>query len=1564
MRLNMQKTYSGPVRLLLEILAAIVVAETVLMYLLPAWAPGLSENMAAVADATLLALLISPFLLWRLGRALARKDTDAPTVVSSGRLRSSVWPIAALVVGVTLSAFAAYWTHIQVQSEAQERFSQQVDRLEIDIRERFKQPLDGLRGLTGLYNASTVWNRRVFTDFWVDTQFDQEYPGVRSFAFLQPVKRADIAAFEATERKDGASDFRVQSKGDDPTLFVARFLATHSQGLSALGIDVYTEPVRKTAIDRAVRTGEPALSGSLSLAAQNGVSRRGFILLKPVFQRGADPTTVAQRWRALRGVLLASVVLDDVMAPSVGVAQGLTAFELLDEPVIRTDGAQRPVIFNSDASANAVTMFVETHDMEIFGQNLQLRARSTRAFESTVDSSRPAIVGVTGLLVSLFVALTLWLATRGQAYAEALARDMSARTAKLAKAVQLTNNSVIIANDRNEIEWVNDAFSRICGIRFEDAVGKNAADLRGTVASDPTALARVRDALTKGVDTRVQVFNRMATGQVYWLDTDIQILRAEDGSYAGYLAVETDITEVKRRANTLHVALQETQALMDTVNAHAIVSEADGQGRITRVNDEFCRVSGYTEAELLGSDHSIVSSGFHPGSFWVDLWSTIAAGKPWRGQVCNRAKDGSLYWVDSMIAPFIGDDGHVEKYVSIRLDITASKADQAALHSNAVLLEESQSIAKVGGWELDLVTKKMHWTAETYRILETDEKEFDPRLDAVISYFLPKSQATIRQALDDAMALGIGYDLELETYTVKGRRIDVRTTCSVTLMDAKPAKLSGILQDITERKEYEWSLKDAREKAELATLSKGQFLANMSHEIRTPMNAILGMLHLTQKTELTTRQLDYVGKAEGAALSLLGLINDVLDFSKVEAGKMALDIQSFRVNSLMRDLSVILSTNVGSKSIEVLYDIANDLPSVLQGDSMRLQQVLINLGGNAIKFTAAGQVVIALRVEHCNAQSVWVEFSVKDSGIGIAPEHQAHIFTGFSQAEASTSRKFGGTGLGLAISQRLVGLMGGKLVLSSQVGTGSTFSFTLEFPLGGEVPQTLVEPPLHSAAAQRVLIIDDNETAAHLALRMCQSWGWATEVVYSGQDAVDLLTTHAHNTTFPFDVVYVDWQMPGMDGWQVTQWIRSTCAGKGWRQPVIVMVSANSRETLAQRTQEEQDQLSAFLVKPITASMLQEAALQSTSSEFRLRQAKRNGSSQRRLAGMRILVVEDNLINQQVAEELLMSEGALVSLAANGRLGVNAVASANPQFDVVLMDVQMPVMDGYAATRMIRSELKLASLPIVAMTANAMASDREEGLASGMNEHVGKPFDLGQLVRLLIKVTGRTAPVADTPAAPPGNAVGTPAVAVKSIDVAAALARMGGLQSLYLRSLRDFAKVLPTVREVFTAHLATDVAQAAMQMHTVKGNAATLGMAQVAAQAGRLEALCKQGDAAQVVGADLDALTTAVQHALADVEGVMAGLAVSVDGANTAPSPTSGQSAAAGGDKTAANAALLNLESLLVADDMGALEAFAHARGLLAALAPSESEALELAMQGLEFAKALDLCRGMRQRWG
>jgi CheY-like chemotaxis protein len=366
-----------------------------------------------------------------------------------------------------------------------------------------------------------------------------------------------------------------------------------------------------------------------------------------------------------------------------------------------------------------------------------------------------------------------------------------------------------------------------------------------------------------------------------------------------------------------------------------------------------------------------------------------------------------------------------------------------------------------------------------------------------------------------------------------------------------------------------------------------------------------------------------------------------------------------------------------------------------------------------------------------------IEFEVQDSGIGIAAEHQAHIFSGFSQAEASTTRRFGGTGLGLAICKRLVEMMGGEIQVDSEPGVGSRFTFTLALPSVDDIPQELLTSPRPHLVPRTVLVVDDNPVAGELMLRTIRSWGWSAELAHSGAQALSMIQAQSPgpNNAFPYPIIYMDWQMPVMDGWEATRRIRQisqSCAGP---EPMVIMLTSHGRESLAQRSKEEQQMLNGFLAKPATASMLYDAVM-NAADPTRMTVATQGRSSQRLLDGMRILVVEDNLINQQVAEELLNAQGARVSLAANGQLGVDAVAAASPQFDVVLMDIQMPVMDGYAATQVIRQQLGLTALPIIAMTANALASDRAACLAAGMDEHVGKPFDLTKLVALLVQMTG------------------------------------------------------------------------------------------------------------------------------------------------------------------------------------------------------------------------------------
>ena len=778
--------------------------------------------------------------------------------------------------------------------------------------------------------------------------------------------------------------------------------------------------------------------------------------------------------------------------------------------------------------------------------------------------------------------------------------------------------------------------------------------------------------------------------------------------------------------------------------------------------------------------------------------------------------------------------------------------------------------------------------------------------------------------------------------------------------------------------------------------SKSQFLANMSHEIRTPMNGILGLLHLLQNTDLTPRQRDYAGKAEASAKSLLGVLNDVLDFSKVEAGKLVLEDIPFALAQVWREVSVVLSANVGGKDIEVLFDLDPSVPPVVRGDALRLQQVLVNLGGNAIKFTETGRVVLSVLVRARSATDVTLEFAVKDTGIGIAPEYLPNLFSTFSQAESSVTRRFGGTGLGLAICKRFVGLMGGQLQVASDVGVGSTFSFCVRFPIDAAIDGGL--PAVVTAPELPVLVVDDSPVAADTTRRALLGLGWTSELALTGASAIAFVDAALSQRpgAFPYAVAYIDWRLPDMDGSELAQLLRQRAEQHRLPPPIIVMVSASARENMHGLGRHGSDTAVIGLCKPLTAEMLADG----------YREALQNGAAQvsvggaggavgvlpgarkpfqrktpRGLVGMRILVVEDNLINQQVAEELLLQEGANVALAANGRLGVDAVAAAAPPYDVVLMDVQMPVMDGYTATREIREVLGLHRLPIVAMTANAMAGDREICLAAGMNEHVGKPFDLVNLVATLQAVTGLGPPAAGASnvgtqsvagavagigsagTAGPGTATGLHDL--PGLELLAAMNRLAGMRDVYARTAQDFDQILAGLPDRLQELIDLgDHAALRLQLHTLKGNAGTLGLTTLSAQAAVLEKVLKTTDGVALDPVQVKTLFATIGDSRSLLQQALAQLVQSGElvASNVVESPRVAEPAQSAAVESHTPQALLkSMADLAASDDLAVMAYHADHRTELTPLGAVFNAELEDAMQAMDLARVHTLCQAQAQ---
>jgi len=962
--------------------------------------------------------------------------------------------------------------------------------------------------------------------------------------------------------------------------------------------------------------------------------------------------------------------------------------------------------------------------------------------------------------------------------------------------------------------------------------------------------------------------------------------------------------------------------------------------RVLRANQAACDLHGYSEEEMCKLHVFDLNHGMSPDQ-WAAHWQRLRSQRNLRFETSHHNRQGFDVPVEAELN-FIEFEGQEYNFAFIR-DLTVRKQAEAEVQRSAAMLRGAIDAVDEAFVLFDAQDRLVYCNAK-YKQLYPDLPDLlvpGTRFEDLVRVGAQRGLYRESVGREEAwIAERLKAHLEGD-----GTRIQKRDDGRVMrVIDRKTPEgnVVGIRVDITD-------MVRATEEAQEASRYKSQFLANMSHEIRTPMNAILGLLSLLQNTELSATQRDYASKTASAAQSLLGLLNDILDFSKVEAGKMELDPQAFRLDRMLRDIAVILGSTMAGKAIEVLFDIDPGVPSVVVGDAMRLQQVLVNLASNAIKFTAEGQVVLRVQRQPGadDAHQALLEFSIVDSGIGIAKDKQQHIFTGFSQAEASTTRRFGGTGLGLAICKRLVELMGGTLSLQSEPGVGSSFRFSLLLPLAEKVPDGGGEMSRLSVQPKRVLIVDDNAVARDILSAMTRSWSWPTQVAASGAQALELIRAQ---TAQPFDVIYLDWQMPAMDGWELVRQIRQLCAAWAER-PRLVMLSANGRDSLSQRTEQEQALIDGFLFKPVTASALQDAALGLSGGDARLRR-----SSARQLSGMRILVVEDNAINQQVAEELLHAEGALVSLAANGQLGVDAVAASQPPFDVVLMDLQMPVLDGYGATRKIRDELGLTALPIVAMTANAMASDRQACLEAGMNEHVGKPFDMGHLVAVLLQVTGHEAvavPPQTTRVQTDAQESARAPVSSPILDVQTAVERMSGLVELYGDLLQEFVQTLASVESDFTQSAqAGDFKALYAQMHSLKGTAATLGAMSLSDYAAQLEQKFRSPPEGLAASDEWPGLLALVQATTVAAWAAVPGL----EAAASADVALAVDQVAGPGEPAHARELLLELTELLRASNLYALDRFAQQRHALHALPSAEVEEMHRALQALDLQQALRLC--------
>jgi len=884
--------------------------------------------------------------------------------------------------------------------------------------------------------------------------------------------------------------------------------------------------------------------------------------------------------------------------------------------------------------------------------------------------------------------------------------------------------------------------------------------------------------------------------------------------------------EVIERRRTDAILQERTEFLNTLVASNPIPTVVqDTTQHIQLANPAFFTLFGYSKEETIGSalDSLIVPGDLRQEG--ASNFQQVAAQRAIHKTSKRKKKDGTLLDVEIHGVPLI-IDGQIQGVLALYHDLTERLKAQKGVREGEELFRALSAAAPVAILSTDAKGKILYankrWTELTGRTSE----------DAVNRGWYSVVHPEDREVVENLWKSGVEFGMELKDqcrFLTKDGHVNwvEWQTRALYALDGSLQGYVGVIEDITLRRAAEQRLMEAKEAAEAASKAKSEFLANMSHEIRTPMNGILGMTELTLDTDLSPLQREYLGMVKSSAELLLGVINDILDFSKIEAGRLDLESVPFSLMDCIEDSLRPLALRAQEKGLELAWSPRGDIPEVVRGDPSRLRQILINLAGNAIKFTKSGTVTIQAQLNQPAGEQVEILFSVSDTGIGIPEEKHRKIFEAFSQADTSTTREFGGTGLGLSISSRLVRLMGGEISLESALGKGSKFFFTVKF-----APATREEMPALPAsdaqlAGKRVLVADDNDINRQLLARLLPQWGMQPVLASDGIEALALFKQRMSGRD-RFQLVLLDQNMPGLSGFEVAEQIRSFSVSA---KPKILILS--STPSAQDRETEKKLGIAQHVLKPLRRASLRDAILRALDLSSPKASVKDSSGDFLESRKLRVLLAEDNVVNQKLAMHLLAKMGHKVTLAVNG---VEALELASSQeFDLILMDIQMPQMSGMeAAGRIRQTELKSGvHVPIIAMTAHAMIGDAEKFLESGMDGYVSKPVQVELLRAEIQRLT--SSKFKD------GNEMIKNQKEISSDavwDLPELLQRVDNDQELLRELLTIFKEDYPrTFRSLEAAVAACDLKSCAALSHTLKGMLSNLGGIRAAAAAARLENL-------------------------------------------------------------------------------------------------------------------------------
>jgi PAS domain S-box-containing protein len=1044
---------------------------------------------------------------------------------------------------------------------------------------------------------------------------------------------------------------------------------------------------------------------------------------------------------------------------------------------------------------------------------------------------------------------------------------------------------------RGNCTFTNRACCEMLGYNAKELLGRNMHGLVHHHKPDgslyPVVECPIFRAFQKGAGCRIdaEVMWRRDGSAISVEYSSFPILEGE--KITGAVVTFVDITERKEAEEKLRASEQLFPSVFEDAQVGIGVYKVNAREHFS--NRALHEMLDYSAEELsqLNQWDEIV----HPDErvSGAERYAALVEGKHDQDEYQQRLirRDGQIVLGNVRCQLLRDATGRPECVVSLTEDITERTAAEDLLRKREeelrkanFLAETALDLTRAGYWHVALDGSGLFDSSPRRDAIfgEIPRPDFRYQLEDVFTHAKEADEVAAAARLEAFNAAIDGRTEKYDTIYAHKRPVDGQVIWIHALghvvrdSTGTPTDLYGVSQDITEFKRLEAELLSAKEAAELATKVKSEFLANMSHEIRTPMNAILGMTHLALRTELTAKQRDYLTKTKAAAEGLLGIINDILDFSKIEAGKLAMEHTDFRLDAVLEHLSTVVTPKICEKKLEFLIDEQDNLPAVLVGDQLRLGQVLINLVNNAVKFTERGEIVVTLRLEGYVLDRVKVKCEVRDSGIGMTPEQSARLFQAFSQADTSTTRKYGGTGLGLSISKRLVEMMEGNIWVESEYGRGSTFCFTAWFGIGVDETRPKRLPP--DLASIRALVVDDNAMARDILAHALRQLLPRVDSASSGDHALRVLSEADEQD--PYRVIFMDWQMPGLDGLETSRIIKGNGGLK--HVPRIVIITAFDQEEI--RAQAEELKIDGLLQKPVSQSMLFDTLMNifgSDGEESSSSIVSRSNLQSYDASGIRILLVEDNEVNQQIATELFESAGANVTVANHGGEAIRLLTERHPPpFDIVFMDLQMPEMDGFTATAILRAKPELEKLPIIAMTAHAMTDEIQRCLSAGMDDHVGKPIDPGVLFATLGRWTCKKQQrVPVIPASLSGKEDEITLPEIDGVDLKEGLQRLAGNKRLYRNLLMQFVQAHRQEDErIATAIEIQDFSLAERLAHSIKGVAGNIGIKTICAVAGKLEIAIRHRNPSLLAltkefGAVLDPQIQAIAQALTSVAPVL-----------------------------------------------------------------------------------------------